>query len=223
MLRLFRHKMVSVVKYFRRNQFQKKLFSRKYFSAFGLHEKITKSENATVDGIRRTCLAGSGQNCRIPAGHLLARSDPVILAGSRKDQWPDPVRSRRIPAIWARSGRISSRIRSDPAGFRPYGRIRRGQWPDPVRSGRISGRIRSDQAGFRQVSVHGRIPAVFRQPDSGGWRYFGGRIPAAGRIPVVRFRRRHYSSDLMMPDSGAAYFRTTDYCRIWTVRYQTCV
>jgi hypothetical protein len=99
MLRLFRRKMISVVKYFQRNQFQKKLFSRKYFLAFGSHEKITKSENATVvgiqqrpvavAGIRRTCLAGSGQNCRIPAGHLRAQSDPadpVILAGSRQDQ-----------------------------------------------------------------------------------------------------------------------------------------
>jgi hypothetical protein len=159
MLHLFRCKMVSVVKYFRRNQFQKKLFSRKYFSAFGSHEKITKSENATVSGIRqrpvdvagirRACLAGSGQNCRIPAGHLRARSDP---AGSRQDQWPDPVRSGRIPA-----------------GFCPC------------------------------------------------------RIPAAGSIPVVGFRRRHYSRDLMMPDSGAAYFRSTDYCRIRPFRYQTCV
>jgi hypothetical protein len=26
------------------------------------------------------------------------RTDPVILAGSRQDQWPDPVRSGRIPA-----------------------------------------------------------------------------------------------------------------------------
>jgi hypothetical protein len=148
--------MVSVVKYFQRNQFQKKLFYRKYFSAFGSHEKITKSENATVAGIqqrpvavagiRQACLAGSDQ-IRPDFGHL------------------------------ARSGRIN---------------------------GWISVRIRSDQAGFRPISVHGRIPA-------------------AGSIPVVGFRRRHYSSDLMMPDSGAAYFRTTDYCRIRTVRYQTCV
>jgi hypothetical protein len=77
--------MVSVVKYFQRNQFQMKLFSRKYFSAFGSHEKITKSENANVavTGIRRACWAGSGQNCRIPAGHLRAGSDPAgSVAGS---------------------------------------------------------------------------------------------------------------------------------------------
>jgi hypothetical protein len=40
-LRLFRRKIISVVKYFRRN----------YFQAFSLHEKITKGENATVVGI----------------------------------------------------------------------------------------------------------------------------------------------------------------------------
>jgi hypothetical protein len=93
MLRLFRRKMVSVVKYFRRNQFQKKLFSRKYFSAFGSHEKITKSENATiagirqrpvtVAGIRRACLAESGQNCRIPVLPIFER--PTIVGFGQSD------------------------------------------------------------------------------------------------------------------------------------------
>jgi hypothetical protein len=40
---------------------------------------------------------------------------------------------------------------------------------------------------------------------------------------IAGFQRRHYSSDLMMPDSGAAYFQTTDYCRIRPVKYQTYV
>jgi hypothetical protein len=52
MLCLFRYKIVSAVKYFRRNHFQKILFSRKYFSMFGAHEKITKGENSIVAGIR---------------------------------------------------------------------------------------------------------------------------------------------------------------------------
>jgi hypothetical protein len=125
------------------------------------------------------------------------RPDPVILAGSRQDQWPDPAGSV--------SG--SGHIRPDSDHF---GQIRPGQRPDP---GRISGRIRSDQAGFRPVSVHGQIPPAFGAVA--GCR----RIPAAGSIPVVGFRHRHYSSDLMMPDSGAAYFRTTNYCRIRTVKY----
>jgi hypothetical protein len=155
MLRLFRCKMVSVVKYFRRNQFQKKLFSRKYFSAFGSHEKITKSENATVvgirqrpvnvAGIRRACLAGFRQDTSGP-GQI--RPDPVILAGSRQDQWPDPVRSGRIPAILARSGRISVRIRSNQAGS---GQIRPDSGQIPPAFGAV--------AGFRQ-------PAVFRWSDS---------------------------------------------------------
>jgi hypothetical protein len=70
MLRLFRRKMVSVVKYFRRNQFQKKLFSRKYFLAFGSHEKITKRENAAVAGMDQW--PGSVISGLIPA--ILARS-----------------------------------------------------------------------------------------------------------------------------------------------------
>jgi hypothetical protein len=76
---LFRCKMVSVVKYFRRNQFQKKLFSRKYFSAFGSHEKITKSENATVAGIRRACLAGFRP--RTPPGPVRSDHFGRISAG----------------------------------------------------------------------------------------------------------------------------------------------
>jgi hypothetical protein len=77
--------MVFVVKYFRRNQFQKKLFSRKYFLAFGLQEKITKRENAVVAGIWQ----------RRPA-----------VVGFRPDQWPGPVITGRISTILARSGQI---------------------------------------------------------------------------------------------------------------------
>jgi hypothetical protein len=127
MLCLFRRKMVFVVKYFRRNQFQKKLFSRKYFSAFGSYEKITKSENANVAG----CLAGSGQNCRIPAGHIRAGSDP---AGSGHFGWISArsvAGSGSIRPDSGISGRISSRIRSYPAGSRL------DQCPDPIKSGRI--------------------------------------------------------------------------------------
>jgi hypothetical protein len=143
--------------------------------AFGSHEKITKSENATVAGIRkrpapspesgehvwldRAKIAGSRQDT---SGPDQIRPDPVILAGSRQDQWQDPIRSGRIPAILARSGRISSWIRSYPAIL--------------ARSGRISGRIRSDQAGFRPVSVHGRIPAIFYRHSA--------QLP-----DVARFRR----------------------------------
>jgi hypothetical protein len=83
------------------------------------------------------------------------RPDPVILAGSRPDQWPDPVRSGRIPAILARSGQIrpdSGQIlpESSPpafgvvAGFRPFWPDPAGSVPDPVRSGRF----RPDSAGI---------------------------------------------------------------------------
>jgi len=89
MFRLFRRKIVSVVKYFRRNQFQKKLFSRKYFLAFGSHKKITKRENAAVAGIWQR------RSGRI-SGRILSDQ-----AGSRPfwpDQWPGLVISGRIPA-----------------------------------------------------------------------------------------------------------------------------
>jgi hypothetical protein len=191
MLRLFRRKMVSVVKYFRQNQFQKKLFSRKYFSAFGSHEKIMKSENTTVAGIRQRPVVVAGIRRTCPAGHLRARSDP---AGSG-----------HFGRISAGSVAGSGQIRPDSGHF---GQIRPGQCQDPIRSGRIpailarSGQIRPDSSGIRR--------SCRMWPDSGG-------------IPAVGFRRRHYSSDLMMPDSGAAYFRTTDYCRIRTVIYQMCV
>jgi hypothetical protein len=92
MLRLFRRKMVSVVKYFQRNQFQKKLFYRKYFSAFGSHEKITKSENAAVAGIRqqpvavvgirRACLAGFRQDSS-GSGQIRPDSDHFGQISSR--------------------------------------------------------------------------------------------------------------------------------------------
>jgi hypothetical protein len=106
MFRLFRRKMISVVKYFRRNHFQKKWFFQKYFPAFGSHEKIMEGENAIVVGIwqRPVAVAGFRQACLTESG--------------------------RIPAILARSGRLLTM-----AGFRPVSAgiwsagIRR-RWPD---------------------------------------------------------------------------------------------
>jgi hypothetical protein len=118
--------------------------------------------------------------------------DPAKIAGFQQDtSGPGQIRS-----FWPDLGRISGRIRSDQAGFRPF-------WPDPVisgripailaRSGRISVRIRSNQAGFRPVSVH----AGFR-PDSAGIRRSS---PAAGfRQPAVF---RWSDSDVgIIPETG---------------------
>jgi hypothetical protein len=102
------------------------------------------------------------------------RSDPVILAGSRQDQLPDPVRLGRIPAILARSGRISSRIRSYPAGFRSC-------WPDPAGSVYGSGQIRPDPGRF--LSMTG-----FR-PDSAGIRRSCRMLPDSGGFPATGFRQ----------------------------------
>jgi hypothetical protein len=88
--------MVSVVKYFRPNQFQKKLFSRKYFSAFGSHEKITKRENAAVAGIRQRPIAVAGFRGACLAGFLLdsfdscqIRPDSGHFGQIRLYQWPE--------------------------------------------------------------------------------------------------------------------------------------
>jgi len=49
MFRLFRRKIIFVVKYFQRNNFLgKMIFFRKYFSTFGLHEKITNGEKQNL-------------------------------------------------------------------------------------------------------------------------------------------------------------------------------
>jgi hypothetical protein len=153
--------------------------------------------------IRLACLAGSGENCRIPVGHLRAGSDPAGSGQIRPD-----------------SGHFGQ-IQSYPAGFRSC-------WPDPAGSVSGSGQIRPDSGRFLSMTGFRPDSAGIRRscrmlPDSGGRRFSSGQIPAAGSILVVGFRRRHYSSDLMMPDSSAAYFRTTDYCRIQPVKYQTCV
>jgi hypothetical protein len=138
--------MVSVVKYFRRNHFQKKKNSRKYFPAFGSHKKITKGENATVVGIRQrpvavvgfrqARLAGSGQNCRTP---------------------PDPVKSCQILAILVKSGWISGRIHPNPAGSRPF-------WPDSVGSMAGSGQIWPD-SGNRISNVYARTKSLILEND----------------------------------------------------------
>jgi hypothetical protein len=49
------------------------------------------------------------------------------LPDSGEHVWPD---SGRTPPAPVRFGRISDRVRSYPAGFRPF-------WPDPAGSGRI--------------------------------------------------------------------------------------
>jgi hypothetical protein len=73
---------------------------------------------AKIAGFRRDT-SGPGQ----------IRPDPVILAGSRQDQWPDPVRSGRIPA-----GFCPCRI---PARFRRHS----GQSPDVAGRQYSGGRI----------------------------------------------------------------------------------
>jgi hypothetical protein len=94
------------------------------------------------------------------SGHI--RLDPDHFGQIRPDQCPDLVISGRIPAILARSGRISVRIRSNQAEFRPvsvHDRI-------PARFRWHSAQL-PDVAGFRQS-------AVFRWSDSD-----------AGIIPVT--------------------------------------
>jgi hypothetical protein len=107
--------MVFVVKYFRRNQFQKKLFSRKYFSAFGSHKKITKRENTSVAIIRQQPDSGEhvwskpAKMARFrqdSSGSCQIRTNPGHFGQIRLD----PVRSGRIPAILARSGQINGRV-----------------------------------------------------------------------------------------------------------------
>jgi hypothetical protein len=120
MLRLFRHKMVSVVKYFRRNHFMKNSISRKYFSTFGSHKKITKSENATVAVVkfRRTCLARFG-HIRLDCSHFgqirpvsyhgwiparfcwnLVLQHPATVAGCRRIPVPLGFRRSTIAEFW---------------------------------------------------------------------------------------------------------------------------
>jgi hypothetical protein len=48
MLNLFRHKMVSIVKYFQRNDFLEKIIFLKIFLVFGSYEKITNGEKSPV-------------------------------------------------------------------------------------------------------------------------------------------------------------------------------
>jgi len=69
---LFRHKIVSVVK---------------YFSTFGSHEKITKGENATVGGILQSPVAVTGFRQQCLAGFRLDSSESDQI---RSDQWPNP-------------------------------------------------------------------------------------------------------------------------------------
>jgi hypothetical protein len=118
------------------------------------------------------------------------RPDPVILAESRQDQWPDPVRSGRIPAILARSGRIISRIRSYPAGFRPF-------WPDPARSVSGSCHIRPDPGHFGQIRPD-------QCPDPG---HFGQIRPDQCPDPVRSGRIRQIRPDQCPIRSNPARFR----------------
>jgi hypothetical protein len=84
------------------------MISRKYFSVFGSHEKITKMQTSEFGKCRRNS-AMSGRRCRIPA----RKFDRI------RPKWPDY--GRKLP---------------DPArSMAGSGHIRPDQWPDPSRSG----------------------------------------------------------------------------------------
>jgi hypothetical protein len=97
MLRLFRHKMISIVKY-------KKILEN-IFRRLVRTKKLQNMKNATVAvaGFGRACLAEFGQNCRIPARLLRIPPDPAEMARIRGLIHTNPVRSDQIPAILARS------------------------------------------------------------------------------------------------------------------------
>jgi hypothetical protein len=79
MLRLFRRKMISVVKYFWRNHFKKKWFLENIFRRLACTKKL--------------------RNAKIRV-------------------WKSASKFGRIPAVLARSGRISVRIQPEAVGFR---------------------------------------------------------------------------------------------------------
>jgi hypothetical protein len=132
---------------------------------------------------------------------MFGRIWPKWSASSRTPS--DPVRSGRIPAILARSGRISGRFRPDLAGSRPF-------WSDPAGSGQI----RPDSCQIRPASDHGRIPASFgrnlvrRHPamEAGSCR-----SPASSVFrPDVAEIRHHLDSDdrlLLDSDNGISNMR----------------
>jgi hypothetical protein len=106
MLRLFRHKMISIVKYFRPNHLKKKKkILENIFRRLVRTKKLQNMKNATVAvaGFGRACLAEFGQNCRIPARLLRIPPDPAEMARIRGLIHTNPVRSDQIPAILARS------------------------------------------------------------------------------------------------------------------------
>jgi hypothetical protein len=174
---LFWRKMVSVVKYFRRNHFQKKIIFSKTFSSVWFARKNYEKWKYNC----RRNPATSSHRCRIPLELLRNRSD---LAGSRPF-WPDQAESRplwpnpwsgRIPDILARPGRILTFGPNPSRSVAGFGHIR----PDPIRSSRLL-----TMAGF--------------------WSGDGDRvcrISGADSIPMTGFRRRHYSGGRMLPDSN---------------------
>jgi hypothetical protein len=124
--------MVSVVKYFRRNHFQKNNFLENLFRRLVRTKKLQKEKMQ---------LSSESSNVQLPLSDSVEQvwPDSAKIAEFR----PDSSESGRIPAILARSDRIS---------------------------GRINGRIQSDQAGFWPWPEFG--PPAFRDdgrmsPDSG--------------------------------------------------------
>jgi hypothetical protein len=115
------------------------------------------------------------------------RRNPASMFGRIRPKLPDsgrtpsgPVRSGRIRSFWPDLGRISGRIRSDQARFRPF-------WPDPTGSVAGSGHILPDFGHFGQIrpdqcpdpAISGRIPAILARP---------GRISVPIRSDQAGFR-----------------------------------
>jgi hypothetical protein len=108
MIRLFRRKMIFVIKYFRRNHFQKKIMFSKIFSSVWFARKnyeMRKSEFAKYCRNRAT----STGRCWIPTSKfgwirpkwpdssgLQIQPDPSHFVQIRLDQWPDPTRACQI-------------------------------------------------------------------------------------------------------------------------------
>jgi hypothetical protein len=178
MLRLFRRKMVFVVKYFRRNHFLKNNFLENIFRRLVRTKKLQKEKMqlSPESGNVQSPLPDSGEH---------VWSDPTKIAGFRSDS----SGSSRIMAILARSGLISGpiqaildrsdRIHPNPTGPRPF-------WPDPVGSIAGSGQIRPDSCRLLTMAECRRIlaPTIFRWSD------------------VAGFRCRLNSDNRLLPDSG---------------------
>jgi hypothetical protein len=136
--------MVFVVKYFRRNQFQKKvIFLKIFFGIWFARKKLRKGKMqlSLESGNRDRPLPNFGEHVwpdlakmagfqQDSSGSCQIRPDSGHFGQIRLDQWLGI--SGRIPALLARSGRI-------PAILARSGRIPAilAYWPDLVRSGWI--------------------------------------------------------------------------------------